>query len=78
MNRDNAIAQLRDQTVNTADKVIPAVGTGQSVTRHLIKWGTGAPSGTPDAEIYFRTDGTTTTTKIYVNVNGTWTALTIS
>lgn len=78
MNRDNSIAQLRDQTVDAADKILPVVGTGQSVTRHLFRWGTGAPTGTPDAEVYFRTDGTTTTTKIYANVNGTWTALTIN
>jgi hypothetical protein len=76
MNRDNSIDQLRDQTVVTQDKIIPAVGTGQSVTRHLIRWGDAAPTGTPDAEIYIRT--ATGTAKIYVNVSNSWTALTIN
>lgn len=60
---------------------LPATGKGlyiKSVDKHLIRWGTGAPSGTPDAILYFATGGTTTTTILYVDVAGTWTALTIS
>ena len=48
-----------------------------SAGKHLLKWGTGALTGN-DAILYFRTDGTTSTTILYVNVNGTWTALTIN
>lgn len=46
--------------------------------KYLFKIGTGAPTGTPDAVMYFNRSGTTTTTIVYVDVNGTWTALTIS
>lgn len=46
--------------------------------KHLLRWGTAAPSGTPDAVMYIDTTGTTTTTIVYVDVNGTWTALTIA
>jgi hypothetical protein len=49
-----------------------------TASKHLLRWGAEAPSGTPDAVMYINTAGTTTTTIVYVDVAGTWTALTIS
>lgn len=63
------------------DAPLPATGKAlyiKTAAKHLIQWGTGAPSGTPAAMLYFRTDGTTTTTVLYADVNGTWTAITIA
>jgi len=49
-----------------------------SEAQHLIKIGTGVPSGTPDAKIYLNLSGTTAATIFYGDVAGTWTAWTIS
>lgn len=55
-----------------------ADGSGSANERWLLRWGTATPTGTPDAVLYLDTDATTTTTILYVDVNGTWTAVTIS
>lgn len=49
-----------------------------SASKHLVQWGAGAPSGTATAMFYINTAGTTTSTVLYGNVNGTWTVLTVS
>lgn len=41
----------------------------------LVSWGEGAPSGTPDTNVYIRTDGAQDTT-VYVDNSGSWAALT--
>lgn len=46
--------------------------------KYLVQFGSGAPSGTPKAFIYIDYAATTATTIVYFDVNGTWTALTIS
>lgn len=53
-------------------------GSGSASERWLLRWGTATPTGTPDAVIYLDTDATTTTTILWVDVNGTWTAVTVS
>lgn len=60
----------------------PASGTAmniRSASKSLIRWGTDSDptSLTPDSVFYIKTDGTTTTTVIFVNINGTYTALTV-
>lgn len=73
-----AMHQLADWLLRAS---LPASGKAfyiPSASKHLIQWGSGAPSGTPAAMLYFNTGGTTTTTVLYADVNGTWTALTIS
>lgn len=65
---------LRLAQAKPGDKLINLV----TIDKWLFKVGNGAPSGTPDAKIYINLTGTTTTTVVYVDVNGTWTALTIS
>ncbi len=65
MSTHNAATELEDS---------PVPGS----TKTLIQYGSGAPSGTPTAFVYLNITGTTTTTVLYVDVNGTWTALTIS
>ena len=78
MNRDNAAAQLQDLGVAASGKAIPIAYANGQPSKWLFSWGTGAPSGTPDARLYFQTGGTTTTTCLWHDVNGTWTAITIS
>lgn len=46
--------------------------------RHLIRWGKGAPTGVPDAVMYIDLDATTTTTVVFFDINGVWTALTVA
>lgn len=41
-----------------------------SDSKWLIRWGTGEPTGTPDACIYIRTDSTSEDTQIYTFGNG--------
>ena len=62
-----------------AEKAVSGT-TGQAIMLPsglwLLSWGSGAPSGTPTAVYYFRTDTASLglDTSIYINVNGTWTA----
>lgn len=78
MNRDNAVAQNQNLPAAASGRMFPTAYTSGAPSYWLFRWGSGALTGTPDARFYFRTDGTTTTTVVYVDVNGTWTALTIN
>lgn len=41
-----------------------------SIGRYLFKWGAGAPTGTPDAQVYIDTSNAGNT--VYENRNGVW------
>lgn len=46
---------------------------------YLFKYGSGAPSGTADADFYLNTaSDATASTRLYANVSGTWTALNVA
>ena len=78
MNRSNAYSQLQNLPAAASGRLFPTAYTNGVPSYWLFRFGSGAPTGTADADLYIRTDGTTTTTKFYGNVNGTWTAITIS
>jgi hypothetical protein len=53
--------------------------TGGGVPAMTIRWGSGAPTiAAPQGSLYLRTDGSSTSTRLYVNTNGTtgWAAIT--
>lgn len=80
MNRNNALAQLETLPAAPASgRMFPTAYTNGVPSKWMFRWGNGAPTGTPDAELYIRLDGTSAATKFYGNVNNTtWTVLTVS
>lgn len=46
--------------------------------KHLIRYGAGAPTGTPDAFLYIDTTATTGTGLLYINVSGSWASVVLT
>jgi hypothetical protein len=66
-----------DQSVTAGGKIFTTVGKGALAP--AIAFGSGVPTLTaPKGSLYLRTDGSSTSTRLYVNTNGstTWTAVT--
>lgn len=66
----------RDTEVTAGGRVVDTLGAGSAPQ---LCMGSGAPTlSAAQGSIYFRTDGTTTNDRAYINTDGgtTWTALT--
>lgn len=66
-----------DVPVTAGGKIFTRVGKGS--TAPAICFGSGAPTLTaPKGSLYLRTDGSSTSTRAYINTDGaaTWTAIT--
>lgn len=70
MSRHNLQAELAQADMTQPVKIgwLPEIG------KHAVKIGTGAPTGTPDALFYARTDATTPQTSLYDGSTGAWVA----
>lgn len=66
-----------DQVVTAGGKIFARLGRGS--TAPAICFGSGAPTlSAPQGSLYLRTDGSSTSTRAYINTDGgtTWTAIT--
>ena len=69
----------RNVTIVAGGDPVAAFQTGTSAVGPNIHTGSGAPTiSAPQGSIYLRSDGSSTTTRMYINTNGatTWTAVT--
>lgn len=80
MNRNNAVAQNELLPAASSGRMFPTTYANGIPTYWLFRWGSGAPPvAAPDARMYFRTDGNSPTTMVYIdNGSGAWAALTIN
>jgi hypothetical protein len=73
------IIQSSGVTISDADQLMAATLQVTSASGPTVTSGTGAPSATAvQGSIYIRTDGSSTSTRMYINTTGstTWTAFT--
>lgn len=69
---------LADSVTTTTAPTVPSITLGSS-TGPTITFGTGAPTASaPQGSVYIRTDGSSTSTRMYINTTGstTWTNFT--
>ena len=60
--------------LSTTGKIMKIPYGSSGDTKHYLRWGTGAPTGTPDAFLYIRIDPANEDQVLYVNDGGSWTA----